>query len=268
MPVNWFLSRDYLLQWRRLNFCSVTFSATVGFKRILYMTEAFSLYIWRALFKLLGMITNLSSVYHQQWANGKIQEISRFLYTFLLSPPKPVESLLVLGWVCIKLTPATLYKAHPLSVLSSYQPLLFKPLHVPSVDHCFRESEKVLALAHQHLQRAVRHQKSHVDGGDPPIPNTSPGRKCGSPWRTSNYTSPARTYVCYIGPFTKTFQNVPSPFLIYKSHSKVLSLQWSPPCLPLLTCNRLLTATGLHSYLNYSQIISFVVYQSFLPAIF
>ncbi len=75
----------------------------------------------------------------------------------------------------------------------------------------------------------------------------------------------------------KSVTLVPSPRLskMYLLHSLSTNLiqkfQVSSDLLPayryLLTCNRLLTATGLHPYLNYSQIVSCIVYQSFIPAI-
>ncbi|KAK3524535.1 hypothetical protein QTP70_029848, partial [Hemibagrus guttatus] len=58
-------------------------------------------------------------------------------------------------------------KLTPFQCILGYQPPLFpwsaEPSEVPTVDHWFRESERVWGSAHVHLQRAVRRQKVQAD---------------------------------------------------------------------------------------------------------
>ncbi|KAK3544050.1 hypothetical protein QTP86_000261 [Hemibagrus guttatus] len=69
----------------------------------------------------------------------------------------------------------------PFQCILGYQPPLFpwsaEPSEVPTVDHWFRESERVWESAHVHLQRAVRRQKVQVDVRRHDAPLYHPGDK-------------------------------------------------------------------------------------------
>ncbi|KAK3564885.1 hypothetical protein QTP86_030827 [Hemibagrus guttatus] len=126
--------------------------------------------VWRGFFKLLGVSVSLSSGYHPQ-TNGQternIQEIGRYIGPTAMT---------------ISMTRA------------NTSPGPTEPSEVPTVDHWFRESERVWESVHIHLQRAVQCQKVQADVRRHDAPLYHPGDKV---WLPCKKLSP-----CNIGPFT------------------------------------------------------------------
>ncbi|KAK3546808.1 hypothetical protein QTP86_002917 [Hemibagrus guttatus] len=140
--------------------------------------------VWRGFFKLLGVSVSLSSGYHPQ-TNGqterKIQEIGRYLRAYCHNHQYDWSQYL--PWaeyaqnsLCQKSTKPT-----PFQCILGYQPPLFpwsaEPSEVPTIDHCFRENERVWESAHVHLQWAVRRQKVQADVFRRDAPLYHPGDK-------------------------------------------------------------------------------------------
>ncbi|KAI2666816.1 Transposon Tf2-6 polyprotein [Labeo rohita] len=126
--------------------------------------------VWRAFFRLLGVTVSLSSGYHPQTneqTERKIQKVGQFLRTFCHGHQSTWNQYL--GWA--EYAQNSLRQATtgltPFQCILGFQPPLFpwsgEPSDVPAVDYWFRESERVWDEAHQHLQKAVRRQKTHAD---------------------------------------------------------------------------------------------------------
>ncbi|KAI2647001.1 Transposon Tf2-6 polyprotein [Labeo rohita] len=170
--------------------------------------------VWKAFFRLLGVTVSLSSGYHPQ-TNGqterKIQEVGRFLRTFCTSHQDTWNQFL--GWA--EYAQNSLRQATtgltPFQCILGFQPPLFpwtgEPSDVPSVDHWFRESERVWDEAHQHLQRAVRRQVATADRRRSDAPTFQVGNKVWLSTRDIRLRLPCKKLSPrFVGPFTITEQ--------------------------------------------------------------
>ncbi|KAI2645678.1 Transposon Tf2-6 polyprotein [Labeo rohita] len=170
--------------------------------------------VWKAFFRLLGVTVSLSSGYHPQ-TNGqterKIQEVGRFLRTFCTSHQDTWNQFL--GWA--EYAQNSLRQATtgltPFQCILGFQPPLFpwtgEPSDVPSVDHWFRESERVWDEAHQHLQRAVRRQVNTADRRRSEAPTFQVGQKVWLSTRDIRLRLPCKKLSPrFVGPFTITEQ--------------------------------------------------------------
>ncbi|KAL0185695.1 hypothetical protein M9458_017365, partial [Cirrhinus mrigala] len=170
--------------------------------------------VWKAFFRLLGVTVSLSSGYHPQ-TNGqterKIQEVGRFLRTFCTSHQDTWNQFL--GWA--EYAQNSLRQATtgltPFQCILGFQPPLFpwtgEPSDVPSVDHWFRESERVWDEAHQHLQRAVRRQVATADRRRSDAPIFQVGQKVWLSTRDIRLRLPCKKLSPrFVGPFTITEQ--------------------------------------------------------------
>ncbi|KAI2646962.1 Transposon Tf2-9 polyprotein [Labeo rohita] len=170
--------------------------------------------VWKAFFRLLGVTVSLSSGYHPQ-TNGqterKIQEVGRFLCTFCTSHQDTWNQFL--GWA--EYAQNSLRQATtgltPFQCILRFQPPLFpwtgEPSDVPSVDHWFRESERVWDEAHQHLQRAVRRQVATADRRRSDAPTFQVGQKVWLSTRDIRLRLPCKKLSPrFVGPFTITEQ--------------------------------------------------------------
>ncbi|KAK3527063.1 hypothetical protein QTP86_008646 [Hemibagrus guttatus] len=140
--------------------------------------------VWRAFFTCLCVAVNLSSGYHPQ-TNGqterKIQEISRYLRTFCYGHQDLWSQCL--GWTEYAQNslrqPST--GLTPFQCVLGYQPPLFpwsgEPSDVRTVDHWFRESERVWGSAHHQLQHALRRRRLTADRRRSDAPAYRPGQK-------------------------------------------------------------------------------------------
>ncbi|KAK3539589.1 hypothetical protein QTP70_010252 [Hemibagrus guttatus] len=126
--------------------------------------------VLRGFFKLLGVSVSLSSGYHPQ-TNGqterKIQEIGRYLRAYCHDHQHDLSQYLPWAeYAQISLRQEST-KLMLFQCILGYQSPLFpwsaEPSNVPTVDHWFRESERVWESAHVHLQRAVRCRKVQAD---------------------------------------------------------------------------------------------------------
>ncbi|KAK3512021.1 hypothetical protein QTP70_027617 [Hemibagrus guttatus] len=126
--------------------------------------------VWRGFFKLLGVSVSLSSGYHPQ-TNGqterKIQEIGRYLRAYCHDHQHDWSQYLPWAEYAQNSLRQESTKLTPFQCILGYQPPLFpwsaKLSEVPTIDHWFRESERVWESAHVHLQWAVRRQKVQAD---------------------------------------------------------------------------------------------------------
>ncbi len=204
--------------------------------------------VWKAFFSLLGVSVSLSSGYHPQ-SNGqterKIQEIGRFLRTFCHGHQNSWNQFL--GWAEYAQNslrqPAT--GLTPFQCVLGYQPPLFpwsgEPSDVPSVDHWFRESERVWDAAHHQLQRALRQRKMTADLRRSTAPPYQPGQKVWLSTRDIRMRMPVeKLSPRYVGPFTITKQINPVTYHLelppqYRIHPPFMCHSSSRIILPFLS---------------------------------
>ncbi|KAI2653738.1 Transposon Tf2-11 polyprotein [Labeo rohita] len=143
-------------------------------------------HVWKAFFKLLGVIVNLSSGYHPQTndqTEKKIQELGRYLQAYCSEDQYSWSRFLPWAeYAQISLRQDTTGLT-PFQCVLGYQPPLFpwmeQPSNVPAVDHWFRESERV-------EQYARTSTSPTPDVGAPPI--TNPVISSGCPPATFVYS--------------------------------------------------------------------------------
>ncbi|KAL0177702.1 hypothetical protein M9458_026596, partial [Cirrhinus mrigala] len=187
--------------------------------------------VWKSFFKLLGVTVSLSSRYHPQ-TNGqterKIQEVGRFLRTFCHGHQNSWNQFL--GWA--EYAQNSLWQPStgltPFQCVLGFQSPLFpwngEPSDVPTVDHWFRESERVWDNAHHHLQTAVRRTKVVADQRRITGPTFTPGQKVWLSTRDIRLRLPSKKLSPrFFGPFTILEQVNPVTFKLqlpphYKIH--------------------------------------------------
>ncbi|KAK3560231.1 hypothetical protein QTP86_002178, partial [Hemibagrus guttatus] len=106
--------------------------------------------VWRGFFKLLGVSVSLSSGYHPQ-TNGqtehKVQEIGHYLRAYCHDHQHDWSQYLPWAEYAQNSLRHKSTKLTPFQCILGYQPPLFpwsaEPSEVPTVDHWFRESDKV-----------------------------------------------------------------------------------------------------------------------------
>ncbi|KAK3545165.1 hypothetical protein QTP70_001783 [Hemibagrus guttatus] len=124
--------------------------------------------VWRGFFKLLGVSVSLSSGYHPQTGQTerKIQEIGCYLRAYCHDHQHDWSQYLPWAEYAENSLRQESTKL-PFQCILGYQPPLCpwsaEPSEAPTVDHWFRESERVWESAHVHLQRTVRRQKVKAD---------------------------------------------------------------------------------------------------------